>query len=534
MRQLSALDTQFLRVETTTTAAHLAGVAILDPAPGGAVTRDCLLALLRDRLHLAPPLRMRLADVPFGLDHPYWIEDPDLDLERHVHEVTLPAPGGERQLTETVARLHGRRLDRRRPLWEMHLIHGLSGGRSALYTKVHHCAVDGVSGAEILAALLDLSPDTGPRTSAQAGGPADDPAREPSGGTRAGAARAPDPLRMLAGAVTRSVTHPARAARSLARAAGELDTMPLTSTLPGARTLARTARTLTRFVTGDSGQEAPALPPAPVPRTSLNGRISADRVFSYGSLPLDDVKRVAKTFGISVNDVVMTLCSAALRAWLRERDALPDRPLVAAVPVAVRSSTGTRTVGNQISAMITPLATHLDSPRERLATMERTMRTAKRRFAVAPATWLRELSALVPSPLAGVATAGLSRLAASAFPPVNLIISNVPGPQFPLYLCGARVRAYYPLSVLTDITGGINITCFSYDAALGFGVVACPRRAPGSERLIGHLHDAMAELIALAETDYPEGGPEADGLGDGPGTGPGGSAAAAGPATPAS
>ncbi|HEY9523280.1 MAG TPA: WS/DGAT domain-containing protein, partial [Thermopolyspora sp.] len=171
---------------------------------------------------------------------------------------------------------------------------------------------------------------------------------------------------------------------------------------------------------------------------------------------------------------------------------------------AVRSAKGTRTVGNQISAMITPLATHIACPKERLHTIQQTMRTAKRRFAMSPATWLHELSALVPAPLAGVTTAGLATLASVAFPPINLIISNVPGPQFPLYLCGARVRSYYPLSVLTDLSGGINITCFSYDDSLNFGIIACPRRAPGSGQLIGHLREAMDELVTLAEAEFPQ------------------------------
>ncbi|WP_449065366.1 wax ester/triacylglycerol synthase domain-containing protein, partial [Planomonospora algeriensis] len=161
MRQLTPLDAQFLHAESATTAAHVAGVAVLDPSrtPEGRITREALIALLRDRLHLAPALRLRLVSVPFGLDHPYWTEDPAFDVSHHVHETTLPMPGDDAQLAEAVARLHERHLDRRRPLWEMHLIQGLTGGRAALYIKVHHCAIDGVSGAETLAALLDLTPE---------------------------------------------------------------------------------------------------------------------------------------------------------------------------------------------------------------------------------------------------------------------------------------------------------------------------------------------------------------------------------------
>ncbi|GAT65807.1 acyltransferase [Planomonospora sphaerica] len=500
MRQLTPLDAQFLHAESATTAAHVAGVAVLDPSrtPEGRITREALIALLRDRLHLAPALRLRLVSVPFGLDHPYWAEDPSFDVSHHVHETTLPMPGDDAQLAEAVARLHERRLDRRRPLWEMHLIQGLTGGRAALYVKVHHCAIDGVSGAETLAALLDLTPE--PR------------AVEPPAERRPTAA--PGIVTMLAGAVTRSATHPLRALRSLGRAAADLDAIPLAATLPGARLVAAT----TRMIRGTT-RDLPALPSLAAPRTPFNGPISARRRFSYGSVPLADVRRVARSSGISVNDVVMALCTSALRSWLEERGALPDRPLIAAVPVSVRTARvrgdrrgqggrseqdgqggrdGQGAVGNQISAMITPMPTDVACPRERLQAVGTAMRTAKRRFAGSPSAWLSELTSMVPAPVTALATPALFRLASMGAPPVNLIVSNVPGPQFPLYLCGARVLGYHPLSVLSDATGGLSITCFSYDGSLDFGIVACPDRVEDVWRLMGHLQEAMDELVELA------------------------------------
>ncbi|MBG0831082.1 wax ester/triacylglycerol synthase family O-acyltransferase [Planomonospora sp. ID67723] len=479
MRQLTSLDAQFLHAESATTAAHVAGVAVLDPAcaPTGAVTRDALIGLLRERLHLAPALTLRLADVPFGLDHPYWTEDPSFDVADHVYETTLPMPGDEAQLAEAVARIHGRRLDRSRPLWEMHLIQGLTGGRAALYAKVHHCAVDGISGAETLAALLDLTPE--PRTV------------EPPAGHLPTVA--PGLARMLAGAAVRSLTHPLRVLRSLGRSVGDLDAIPVAAGLPGARLVAAATRTLT-----GSPRSLPALPSLSAPRTPFNGPISAQRLFSYGSLPLADVRRVAKASGSSVNDVVMALCAAALRSWLREHDALPDRPLIAAVPVAVRTASAREVVGNQISAMITPIPTHVACPLERLRAAGEAMRTAKRRFARSPATWPNELSSMMPAAVTAMTTSALFRLASIAPPPVNLIISNVPGPQFPLYLCGARVLSYYPMSVLTDVSGGVNITCFSYNGSLDFGIVSCPERVEDAWRLMGHLQEAMDELVELA------------------------------------
>ncbi|SDH53701.1 WS/DGAT/MGAT family O-acyltransferase [Nonomuraea jiangxiensis] len=489
MRQLTALDAQFLNVESATTAAHVAGLAILDPA-AGTVDRRALAELLLDRMHLSPALSLRLAEVPLGLDHPYWAADPCFDLDNHLFEMTLPAPGDDRLLAEAVAELHARRLDRAHPLWEMHLINGLAGGRVAVYTKVHHAAIDGVSGAETLATLLDLTPDghlrpkCGPsrksRDVTQDRVPAGDKAR----------AEPPGLAGMLAGAAMRTATHPVRALQSVVRAAEDLDAIPLAAAIPGARLIARAARVVAR-----DRHERPELPSLSVPRTPLNGPISARRRLSFGSLPLPDVRRVARTNGISVNDVVMTLCASALRSWLRERDALPAEPLVAAVPVAVRTARARDLVGNQFSAMVAPMPTNVPDPRERLRAVGTAMSRAKRRFALAPATWPSELCSMLPAPVTSLVTPAIFRLAGLAFPPINLIISNVPGPQFPLYLCGGRVLAYYPLSVLTDMSGGLNITCFSYDGRLDFGIVACPERMDDVWGLLGHLRAALDELL---------------------------------------
>ncbi|MER6948558.1 wax ester/triacylglycerol synthase family O-acyltransferase [Nonomuraea sp. NPDC000554] len=473
MRQLTALDAQFLNVESATTAAHVAGLAILDSSDGS-ITRQALADLLLDRLHLSPALSLRLAEVPLGLDRPYWAADPDFDLAHHLFESTLPSPGDDWQLADAVARIHARRLDRAHPLWEMHLINGLAGGRVAVYTKVHHAAIDGVSGAETLAALLDLSPDTcrlgPPRTvSDQA---------------------VPGVAGMLAGAAVRAAAQPVSAVRSLLRAAGDLDAIPLAAGLPGSRMIARAVRR----ASGDRHRR-PELPGLKVPRTPFNGPISAGRHVSFGSVSLKDVKAVAKANGMSVNDVVMALCTSALRSWLEERDALPDEPLIIAVPVAVRTGSAREVVGNQISAMVAPMPTNVSDAKERLQAVGATMRAAKRRFALAPANWLSELCSVLPAPVTSLATPALFRLASVAFPPINLIISNVPGPQFPLYLCGARILSYYPMSVLTDLSGGVNITCFSYDGMLDFGVVACPERMDDVWSLLRHLRTALDELL---------------------------------------
>ncbi|MGW0805324.1 WS/DGAT/MGAT family O-acyltransferase [Nonomuraea sp. NPDC002799] len=494
MRQLTALDAQFLNVETATTAAHVAGLAILHSADG-AVTRAALAELLRERVHLSPALSLRLSEVPLGLDLPYWVADPGFDIDHHLHEMTLPDPGGDWQLAEAVAEIHTRRLDRAHPLWEMHLIHGLGDDRVAVYTKVHHAAIDGISGAETLATLLDLTPDVRRPTAAPPLPDGTAPRLAADEQRRAAATPHPTPdgpglMEMLTGAAVRTATHPVRAVQSVVRAAGDLDAIPLAAGMPGAKLIAKAAR----LVSGDRHQRS-ELPSLTVPRTPLSGPLSARRHVSFGSLSLKDVKNVAKANGLSVNDVVMTLCTSALRSWLRERDALPEAPLIVAVPVAVRTAGAKDVVGNQISAMVAPMPTNVPDPKERLRVVGATMGRAKRRFAQAPATWLSELCSLLPAPITSLATPAIFKLAGLAFPPINLIISNVPGPQFPLYLCGGRVLSYYPLSVLTDMSGGLNITCFSYDGMLDFGIVACPERMDDVWGLLGHLRTALDELL---------------------------------------
>ncbi|GIH25955.1 diacylglycerol O-acyltransferase [Acrocarpospora phusangensis] len=471
MRQLTALDAQFLSGESATTAAHVAGLAVLD----GAVTRESLIALVRERLHLAPPLRMRLADVPFGLDRPYWTEVRDFDVADHVYESTVRDAD---DLAAHVGRIHARLLDRSRPLWEMHLIHGLGEGRVAVYTKVHHAAVDGVSGSEILGSFLDLSPE--PRQVEPA------PPSVPTA--------APDVAEMLGNAFNRMLSQPMASLRSLTRAVADLDAIPVAATLPGARRIARAARSLL------GAKPVPDLPSLAAPRTPFNGPVSSRRGFAYGSVALADLKYVAKTFGMSVNDVVMTACASALRAWLDERGSLPAQPLVAAVPVSIRNPRASDGLGNEISAMITPLATDVADPKERLTAVRATMTAAKRRFAVSRTTWLHDLCTMVPAALAR-ATPAVFRLTGMVTPGVNLIVSNVPGPQFPLYLGGARLLAYYPMSVLTDLTGGLSITCLSYDGSLGFGVVACPDRVPDVWRIMDQLREGVTELVKLADAE---------------------------------
>ncbi|MEP7092078.1 MAG: wax ester/triacylglycerol synthase family O-acyltransferase [Nocardioidaceae bacterium] len=489
MRQLTPLDAQFLNVESPTTVGHVGSLVTLDPAtaPGGEWNLDVVRDVLEPRLYLAAPFRQRLVEVPLGLGRPYWVDDPHFDIEFHLRELALPSPGTREQLGEQVARLHARQLDRSRPLWEGYVITGLEGGRAAFYSKVHHAAIDGVSGAEILETIMDLTPE--PREVPPEDAPFV-PRRMPSTFdlVRRGAwSMALNPLELLA-TVPQSLKY--------------LDALPGAANFPGTRLISGSASLVGRAL-GGSGRPAVESRELKAPRTPLNGTITAHRRFSFGSLPMSEVKLVKNHFEMTVNDVVMALTAAALRRWLLDHDALPHTPLVAAVPVSIRTEDQNGSGGNQVSVMLAELPTHIADPEERMQFMRESMGDAKRAFEAVPASLLQDLSALVPTALSGLAARALFKLATVPGVIFNLFVSNVPGPQIPLYVAGAKVEGIYPVSAVTDMTGGLNITLFSYDGSLDFGLIACREMVPDVWNLIGYLEDAMTEMVALVPKPTP-------------------------------
>lgn len=480
MQRLSALDAQFLAVESPTTVGHVGSLIVLDP-PSGPWGLETVRDVLEPRLHLARPLRRRLAEVPLGLGHPYWVDDPHFDIEFHLRELALPSPGGEQELAEQVARIHARPLDRSRPLWEAYVITGLSGGRCAFYSKIHHSAIDGVTGAEILETIMDLTVE--PREV-----PPEDAPFVP---------RMPSPISLVRRGLSQLAVHPVGLLATIPQSLQYVDQLPGAGNLPGARLLSETAGLVQRMLGAPARPTALGAAPGRqlrAPRTPLNGTITAHRRIAFGSLPLGDVKRVKNHFEMTVNDVVMTITGSALRRWLLDHDALPEVPLVAAVPVSIRVEDE---AGNQISVMLAELPTHLRDAEQRLHSTKASMDEAKRAFDATPASLLQDLSALVPTALSGLAARALFKLATVPGVPFNLFVSNVPGPQLPLYIAGARVRGIYPVSAVTDLTGGLNITLFSYDGSLDFGLIACREMVPDVWNLIGYLEDALAELVAL-------------------------------------
>jgi len=244
------------------------------------------------------------------------------------------------------------------------------------------------------------------------------------------------------------------------------------------------------------------------PKTPLNGQITAHRRFSFGSVPLSDVKLVKNHFDMTVNDVVMAMTASALRRWLLDHDALPRTPLVAAVPVSVRAEHQRGSNGNLVSVMLAELPTHLPGVEERMHFMRSSMNEAKRHFQAVPASLLQDLSALIPTALSGLAARALLKLATMPGLLFNLFVSNVPGPQLPLYIAGARVKGIYPVSAVTDMTGGLNITLFSYDGNLDFGLIACREMVPDVWHVIGYLQQALDEMVALAPVGERTGEPK--------------------------
>jgi diacylglycerol O-acyltransferase len=478
MRQLTGLDAAFLAMETPAMYGHVGSICILDPQSAPApVTLAHVSDLIESRLHLIPPFRRRLVDVPLGLDQPYWIEDPDFDIEYHVRELALPAPGDDQQLAEQAARLHARHLDRRRPLWELYLIHGLSGGRLAIYTKVHHAAIDGVSGNDILTAVLDISPEGRPEEAA--------PPRVVES--------APSAIGMIARSAWSLAGNPVRGARLMYSLARSLPTLAVSPARPHLPVVDRLLGRDKNVVLGSAGLRAPTTP--------FNKPIGPHRRWSFRTVPFDDVRAVKNASGTTVNDVVMALCAGALRRYLEDHDVLPEAPLVAAVPVSIRTEEQKGTGGNRVSSMMTALPTNLSDPAERLQASHEAMRAAKEQHGAMPADLLADVTQFAMPALAGQAARLSARLRlVERVNPFNLIISNVPGPNIPLYYAGALLLQYYPLSAIAE-GQGLNITVMSYGGGLHFGLIADRDLVPDLDLMAGYLVDELKVLVHAVVPD---------------------------------
>ncbi|MEA2367935.1 MAG: diacylglycerol O-acyltransferase / wax synthase, partial [Thermoleophilaceae bacterium] len=405
--------------------------------------------------------------------------------------------GDDRHLGETAARIFARPLDRAHPLWELYLIHGLEGGRVALLTKVHHSVADGISGNEILSILLDDSAegrDVRPP-------PPDDGRGE----------RAPGEIEMLVRGALGLPRQPLRALRAIPRALPNLTDLPGANAIPGGPALSGVLTRVRRALGSDEDDGVLEVSTARPPRTSFNGPVSPHRRFAFGSLSLDSVKALKNELGITVNDVVVALAATAVRDWLKERGELPDDPLVAMVPVSVRSEEERRTFGNRISAMIVPIATNEPDPRRRLLRTHELLKSAKARHNAVPAELLTNATAFIPPAVAALAARTAVGIMSRTRPPLNLVISNVPGPREPLYCAGALLEGHFPVSVVMDGVG-LNITVMSYRDHIDFGIVADREQVDDVWSLMDGAARALEELESVIcgrePTAAPAGEPE--------------------------
>ncbi len=462
MRQLSGLDASFVYLEAPRAPMHIGSVAIYDPstAPNGAVTFKGILEHITSRMPLVPSYREKLLRVPLDLDHPYWVNDPDFDLEFHVRHIALPKPGDWRQLCIQAARLQARALDLDRPLWEFYVIEGLDNvdgvprGSFAILSKVHHAAIDGVSGAEMTAVIHDATPDP----------------EEVVVVDEYRAERVPNAVELLGRASLNNAAQPVR--------------------------FARLARRTMRSTLGNIGALRRAVPSAP--RTRFSGTITPHRVVDGRSFPLASMRTIkAAVPGATINDAVVAVVTGALRQYLQDKDELPDAPLQAMAPISVRTEDESGTMGNQVAAMVVALPTDIEDPLERLQEVYANTQASKATTNAIGARTLSDYTQFVPWALAGLAsrTAGRFSLANRASMPINTVITNVPGPQVPLYMAGAKMLSLYGIGPVTDGMGIIH-PVFSYDGQITISVTACREMMPDPAVYADCLQESFDDLIA--------------------------------------
>jgi len=481
MEPLEGLDAAFLALETGNSPLHVAAVLVLDPPE----KKDPLFSptsryaqirdLIEQRIHLVPPLRRRAVRVPLGLSHPVWAEDPEFELDDHVRRACLPDPGGERELEDLVADTMSRPLDPDRPLWEMTVVEGLAGGRTALVAKLHHSILDGVSGASLLAAFLDLGPRPRPFPF-----PAEpwNPEQLPTAGS------------LLEHAVSSFAHQPKLAVDTFQR---------------GVDALVDVAGHNRRL-----SEEGMAPPPAPfsAPRTALNGNLSSRRRYATATVSLEDAQLVRRAHGVTVNDVLLAGVAGALRRLLAARGEHPRGPLVALVPVSTRRETGSAgagsagagSLGNRVSGMLVSLATDIEDPVARLLAISRGTQVAKVQELLTGGRLLADMAQLAPPALTSRAMRWASGLRLfDRLPPLfNVTVSSVPGPDATLWCAGSRVVALYPVGPVGEGVG-LNVTSMTYKGSVYFGLLGCRRLVPDVRELALLLDSAFAELVAAGK-----------------------------------
>ena len=468
LRQLSAQDASFIYQETPATPMHMGSVAILDPSasPSGPLTLEAAIGFFAERLHLMPTARRRLVNVPFGLDHPYWVEDAGFDLEYHVREVGLPAPQDWQALHTLAARILSRPLDVSRPLWEATLIHGLDRldgvptGCVGLLFKAHHCAIDGTSGMEMTLALADLAPEMAP---------------VPPPSTPWRADRVPDDGELLLRSWGNTLLRPLQFAELMAKAS------------PAALPLPESMR-----------RELPQA--TPVPRTRFNAPVSARRVVGFERFPLDDVRAIKnEVAGATVNDVALTLCGGALRRYLHEKIELPEDSLLAMAPISVRKDSAAYGQGNAVSAMFVTIGTHIEDPVERLKHVRDATSAAKQMADAVAADAMLRYNEFMPAAVSNLAQRLTTEFARAnqAAPAFNCSITNVPGPQVPIYTLGCRTVTTIGYGPVTH-NMGLIIPISSYCGEFTISFTACRDMIPDPDFFMACIRASFAETRTAA------------------------------------
>ena len=457
MERLSGLDASFLYIESPTVPLHVCSVVELDTStmPGGYSFKR-FQELFASRITALPELRAKLADSQLNLDHPVWIEDKDFDLSRHLYRIALPSPGGRSELAEICGHIASIPLDRTKPVWEMWVIEGVAdtdahdGGPLALMIKVHHAAVDGVSASNLLTKLCDPAPDAAPP----------DPVDGPGDASL---------LQIVAGGLVGFVTRP----------------MQLAKVLPA--TVSTVVETVNRARRGMA-----MAAPFRAPKTRFNAEVTGERSIAFAQLDFDDVKRIKERHGVKINDVVMALCAGALREFLRCRQELPDKPMVAVVPMSVHDKSN-RPGRNQISGMFCNLQTHIEDPVERLQAIAGATSRAKEHSRAIGPTLALDWSQVATRALFGFVFSLMSYTPLKTAPIHNVIISNVAGPEIKLYGFGSEMKGLYPFGPIFH-GSGLNITVMSMSGKLNVGIISCRQLAED----LWDLADAFAiELKSL-------------------------------------
>ncbi|TAG46183.1 MAG: wax ester/triacylglycerol synthase family O-acyltransferase [Betaproteobacteria bacterium] len=465
-RTLSGLDASFLYLETAEQPMHVASVCVYDvPKAQSKTFLADVRAHLKKRMHLAPLFSNVLAYAPYDLGHPHWEHSDDVDIDYHVQRITIAKPGGMRQLEAAVAKEHARLMDRAKPLWQFTVFDGLKTGQIAFYGKVHHAALDGQGGIVLANSILDLSavprevPPPQPRV------------KPPKTDMKIG--------EMIGAAFSNSLAQYAKMVRSIPSVAGAIKN----AAAPAIKKAFDTRSVPVDFA----------------PRTMFNVNVSNQRVFSTASLSLETVRGTAKVLGGSLNDGVLFICSSALRTYLKSHNALPKKTLVTAMPVSLREESN-KELNNQASMVLAELGTNHGDARKRwnairtsTAKVKESLKSLK---SVLPTDYPGLLAPLLVSRLN--ATVASTKLLEKLPPVANLVISNVPGPQVPLYLAGAQMRTFFPVSIVVHSIA-LNITVQTYCGSVDFGIVACKKAVPDLHKLAEALKGACDELVALAE-----------------------------------